>query len=445
MKKQITILAVFLFVTFSAFGYNVPIDGDATLMEKLFFGIFPTKIDRQFKNYAKTGSIEEMQTFFDTQLTDEDLEKAKRRNPVLCNMLLGLIAESEQDTAKAYEYFAIAYSVDKNNFFSSRDLDLMQKIIKDDFSWVYDKQKIYADYYQNLSNKISDEIERLENEIETLTQLKDELKDAIITDENLRETYISIETQIADYKRAIKELEDIKNGLVSPENAVFVKKIENRHSEISQEVEIILKNIQLGVSCSDGIKNSAVAMFKERIENAKETQNSKVSEISLEIIGHADGVGYGKKVGQYNNNDTIRGSYRNKDGVLQEILIKKGDYYTNEQLAFFRATCPYQKIMEAAAEMNITIQNCYFSAIEHKEIGENYRKIELTITVIHMFQYYDQKMDSLKNEVTLTVQKIDNYNEKIAELRRESNEIEILLKGINQNILDFNATFKENE
>lgn len=467
--------------------YTPPPDAEAGKRKK--YGFFtwlvsllaPNKVERSFKRAMKAGNLLALETILEAKGEEGDKLKQKmlKTSPVTFYMAQAIIYEEKEDTLNALINYKIAYELGKANR-SKRDQKLIDKILKRNDkkkvilglnearnyqTWLKQKFFRYQSYYEDDIELADTEIDRLENEIEAIEEtIKEDrqkitdIEQAIQNDNQdvaaiqekikaldknrqqkveikLSSTKKSKET-MAKIEQYIQQLE--QSGVVDKtpppkyfDNAVVEFKFAKRKTAAS--LEPTASGYDLGKYCTDDIQETARSIMDVLLRPVNDVPKDRRDElkIKLKIVGNSDWIG--ARSGQplsiwYDCEADVFQEYTNNDGDTKTFRLTAGERIriTNEELAFLRAYCAYNIIIDILRSKGVFNYEVQFQAIEHeipadidpkdREAGRKYRGIDIDMTVENLYKHYIDTIKQLEADIRQIRRKTAQRRDEIMEI-----------------------------
>ena len=486
-KKDFEVIQTPQFKVVKSIRYlNVPSDEKAgakpqnTFWMKLVAFFAPNKVERAFNKSIKSGELLDLETILSAQGEEGDKMKEKMlaQNPVTFYMAQAMIFEEKEDTVNALLHYSIAYELGKNNR-TKRDQVLIERIKKlngkhgaiSDFNeaknyqtWLKSKFTQHRAYYENDISVIDDRITKIQNLIQNIesdiTERRTTIADIedVIDEERKQIEEIRNEIRRLDVKRTQKV--EVKLSSMKKTSKETIKKIEALMDRIEREgivdnqqqvmvddatvefqfakrntasnLEPVAKGYVLGQHCTKDIQETTHDLMKLLLRPVKDVPDRSVLKVKMKIVGNADWIGGGddKLLSiWYTGEKDIFHEFMNKEGETQIFKISKGEErrITNEELAFLRAYCAYNIIIDLLEAEGIKDYMVQFQGIEHEmpdslmgdDPGAPYRGIDIDMTIENLFKHYVDKIKELESDVEDVKFGIVEKKKEIRNLRRE--------------------------
>lgn len=444
--------------------------------------VAPNNVERSFKRALKEDNLLALEEILAARGEEGDKIKQKilKQSPVSFYMAQAIIYEEKGDTLNAMTNYKIAYELGKENR-SKRDQQLIDKMLKRNAkSNVIEGLNDSKNYQTWLKSKFfkmksvfEDDIEVADIEVVKLESEITELEQSIEQDENqiltIEESINQDNAQISGLENRISELDkkrqqkiEIKLKSAGKETQETIKKIESYLAELERtgavdeakapqyiddavvefkfakrktaaSLEPTTTGYELGQYCTADIEATASAIMNLLLKPVDDVPTNKREElkVKVKITGNSDWIGSrnGQPLGiQYTAEADLFEEYVNQVGEKKSFRLTKGETVniTNEELAFLRAYCAYNVIVNILNEKGVTDYQVQFQAIEHelpegiddkdRTAGEEYRGVDIDMTVENLYKHYLDEIEEIEAEIEI-------IKAKIRKERREINRI----------------------
>ncbi len=197
------------------------------------------------------------------------------------------------------------------------------------------------------------------------------------------------------------------------------------------------KGYALGEHCTPEIEQATSLYLQPllaQIEKVPENYRSKL-EVGLQVTGEADSKPCVSGC-SFTAQETATFTYKNRDGEQQSFSVIKGKFYriSNEQLAFARALCAFNKAEDILKGMGVRQISNEFLAIVNEEAGDDFRGARIAFDLKNAFQHYKDQRDTLNTQNLLLRYRLEEKNAAIQQLEREMEGIEMGINQVSQEI-----------
>lgn len=450
-------------------------------------------VKKDFEKGLSQGKISSLrQSIPPGEKGDRTLNKIYRKTPVMYHIAEALVSELDADTAKAMLNFSIAYELLKAGTFTDKDRKIMKLMeendtdnitgIKDasqDFNkWLRKKLGLYKDKYQEMivgfdndigKNQkklqiIDDDIAKLLNDVKDINLEIKELEQKIEKADQPRVRSVQLElddiqkisgqtwNDIRDVYDKIQEeglvdsLTDVKEIAVPNSNAKIQMKFGKE--KMNSNLQTTPNGYKLGKYCTDEIvevtENTMLLLLK-KIDDIPVGERGAIN-VDLTITGNADWKGGSGKLNiYYKSEEEIDQEYIDKNNDPHSFYMEVGDSrnINNEELAFLRAYCAFQKTLSILQGKGIspTQIKVKFIAIAHAkpspmppgvDPGKKYRGIEISIQIENLYKHYQDKLDELRNELAILQGERQKKMDLIEKKKGEKKAIEEEIKRLEE-------------
>jgi len=449
MKKFLLFILLFNIISFSVVAQDN--ENRVPFFKHLFYGIFPTKMEREAKDFFKNDDIVGLKYhimgILNTQ-PDREFYNAEERYPLSLYLLAAIVSEqtmlTPEDTVKTFYYYTIARELYAQSLSTDRDVNLIRKAEQKGWMTIQEetaKSNFYDSYYRRKLDLINANIASLRarntivnDSITFYTRVIEQLENRIYPKE------IELTKIVTNNENAIRYIKTFfnENGIAGEIVETSDAEIITERGVISPETRLDQTGYYLGLVCHDDINDGFINVLNaisDEIDKLPAGYRDKVY-FNCEYSGKSDGVGYGTNVGRYggsstsdmyNRHNSIKADYYRIDESPVRIELFKDTQFKNEGLAFLRAYCLADVVHDFCESKNIQITSERFYAYEYREKGPEYRGVELNLSIVNLFLHQSDSLRIAKQELERLRREKEVLNEKIKDAETQKKIIETIL------------------
>jgi len=413
---------------------------------------------------------------------DRMRKKMYVKHPVMYFTQEALVAEANKNYPEALKNYSIASKLWEDGYFTTEDEKLMKKMKKmdtnnltgiQDFSnypqWLKSKLGFYEgqfndevavvdteiENYQDRIKEIEEGIQADRAEITALKEESDQIKEEINSIDIFREQTVEVELKdmrkvstntLAEIRQVIAEGKTISDTAPSNEKEVLIDdsnaKVNFKFGKrrMNSNLRPDIKGYKLGKHCTEEITEFTYGLMDILLNKVEDVPDENLKDIGVKLYltGNADWVGGDKQLGiRYTAEQKIDEQYKTKDGSTRDFYIEAGQTrnINNEDLAFLRAYCAYQTILDIlkakGVQGNIEV---YFTALtwpkppnvkaNDRNAGKAYRGVDISITIENLYKHYIDKIKELEDRLVDIKEEIAQKETSIEEKKKQVTDLE---------------------
>ncbi|MEO1419191.1 MAG: hypothetical protein AAFW00_28315, partial [Bacteroidota bacterium] len=421
-------------------------------LNEFFFKILPNKLERKFKKYIKNQNgfdVLDVQSFLNN-LDENEQAAFLAKNPytyILLRVMLSAELEGTKfEDGQALLYRSVLLELSRSDL-TTRDMLIARWLlkqmreagiegdVKDQFARKRAKQYIFE--LDSTKAKVEDDLDIKLKEIASIEEAVDSLTAELKSLDQARIKKVEVrQVKLSEYKKIARDLKNAQQKLSNSQLSLDGNNTVKISTSKGVQDNIILvspKEYKLGSHCDEDIRVVAQSLINLFLFKVSDLPPSDVAnlEFDLEIVGHADGYGYGKSLNIKSGEDLSAYRYE-VNGKSKRSGIKKNKNITNEQLGFLRAYCAYNIFYIWLLEQNIDLEtskhSVRFKVVEHKEKGPAYRKIDIDFQAVNLYEHYEKEIQRLKTTIARYELRENQLSEEIDELRERLRILNDLIK-----------------